>query len=234
MGNIFEINDVSKTFGKNKVLDAVDLSVNQGEIVGLLGLNGQGKSTLIKIVLGLLKQNSGKVIKNIDFKQQCGVVLQEVAMPEKMKVKEWLELLKSYSEHQQDTDDILKEVDLVKEKNQYCTRLSGGQKRRLQYAVALVNCPQFLVLDEPTTGMDVASKELFWEHVRSKVEEEKMSVLLISHDLEEIAAFATRIVILHKGKIVLNEQVEVLFNTFDHKGDKLKKIFKEKVLYEKG
>lgn len=63
MGNIFEINDVSKTFGKNKVLDAVDLSVNQGEIVGLLGLNGQGKSTLIKIVLGLLKQNSGKVIK---------------------------------------------------------------------------------------------------------------------------------------------------------------------------
>ncbi len=69
MGNIFEINDVSKTFGKNKVLDAVDLSVNQGEIVGLLGLNGQGKSTLIKIVLGLLKQNSGKVIKNIDFKQ---------------------------------------------------------------------------------------------------------------------------------------------------------------------
>ncbi|USO09608.1 hypothetical protein K9E75_12890 [Staphylococcus pseudintermedius] len=97
-----------------------------------------------------------------------------------------------------------------------------------------MNCPQFLVLDEPTTGMDVASKELFWEHVRSKVEEEKMSVLLISHDLEEIAAFATRIVILHKGKIVLNEQVEVLFNTFDHKGDKLKKIFKEKVLYEKG
>ncbi|WP_242443905.1 ATP-binding cassette domain-containing protein [Staphylococcus pseudintermedius] len=122
----------------------------------------------------------------------------------------------------------------MKEKNQYCTRLSGGQKRRLQYAAALVNCPQFLVLDEPTTGMDVASKELFWEHVRSKVEEEKMSVLLISHDLEEIAAFATRIVILHKGKIVLNEQVEVLFNTFDHKGDKLKKIFKEKVLYEKG
>lgn len=129
MGNIFEINDVSKTFGKNKVLDAVDLSVNQGEIVGLLGLNGQGKSTLIKIVLGLLKQNSGKVIKNIDFKQQCGVVLQEVAMPEKMKVKEWLELLKSYSEHQQDTDDILKEVDLVKEKNQYCTRLSGDKKK---------------------------------------------------------------------------------------------------------
>ncbi|MEM5614971.1 hypothetical protein AAHB43_14660 [Staphylococcus pseudintermedius] len=80
-------------------------------------------------MLGLLKQNSGKVIKNIDFKQQCGVVLQEVAMPEKMKVKEWLELLKSYSEHQQDTDDILKEVDLVKEKINIARAYQGDKKK---------------------------------------------------------------------------------------------------------
>ncbi|PCF87942.1 ABC transporter ATP-binding protein [Staphylococcus intermedius] len=233
MQNIFEMNHVSRHFGKNKVLDDVDFSVKKGEIVGLLGLNGQGKSTLIKILLGILKQSSGTVTRNIEFKQRCGVVLQEVAMPEKMKVKEWLELLKNDAMYPQDPDDVLKEVDLVNVKNQYCTRLSGGQKRRLQYAAALMNSPEFLVLDEPTIGMDVASKELFWAHMRSEAEAEKISVLLISHDLEEIAAFATRIVMLHEGKMVLNEEACHLFNASDHKGDKLKKIFKEKVGYEK-
>lgn len=233
VNRIFELNNISKFFGENQVLDSVNISIHQGEIVGLLGLNGHGKSTLIKILLGLLKQSSGSVIRNIDFKQQCGVVLQDIAIPEKMKVIEWLSLLQKYSKNPQNIDLILKQVDLINEKNKYCSNLSGGQKRRLQYAASLINDPKFLVLDEPTAGMDVASQELFWDSIYRKVKNEKLSVLLISHDLDEIEEFATRIIILDKGKIILNEYTKELLKNSEYENGKLKKIFKEKVSYEK-
>ncbi|MFQ3727185.1 ABC transporter ATP-binding protein [Staphylococcus equorum] len=233
MSNIFKLNDINKFFGKNKVLDSINLSIDQGEIVGLLGLNGQGKSTLIKILLGLLKQSSGTITRNIDFKQQCGVVLQDIAIPEKMKVIEWLNLLKAFSNEKQDIDKILNQVDLLQEKDKYCSNLSGGQQRRLQYAASLVNNPDFLVLDEPTAGMDIASQELFWDNIYSKVKKEQLSVFLISHDLDEIEEFATRIIILDAGKIILDKNVAEIFKNPKNKHDKLKKIFKEKVTYAK-
>ena len=96
VNNVFEISNITKSFKNKQILKGVDLVVNKGDIIGLLGLNGEGKSTLIKIILGILSQDSGEVKRNFEIKSDVGVMLQEISMPEKMKVYEWLDMVKRF------------------------------------------------------------------------------------------------------------------------------------------
>ena len=207
VNNVFEISNITKSFKNKQILKGIDLVVNKGDIIGLLGLNGEGKSTLIKIILGILSQDSGEVKRNFDIKSDVGVMLQEISMPEKMKVYEWLDMVKRFSTNSKSVESILDSVNLRTVKNKYCDSLSGGQQRRVQFATAIINNPKVLILDEPTVGMDVVSKKAFWETLNTFSFSKDLTIILISHDMEEVSEFCNRVLILSKGLLVSDSKM---------------------------
>ncbi|MCT7766314.1 MAG: ABC transporter ATP-binding protein [Lactobacillus iners] len=207
MNNVFEISNITKSFKNKQILKGVDLIVNRGDIIGLLGLNGEGKSTLIKIILGILSQDYGEVKRNFDIKSDVGVMLQEISMPEKMKVYEWLDIVKCFSTNSKSVESVLDSVNLRTVRNKYCDSLSGGQQRRVQFATAIINNPKVLILDEPTVGMDVVSKKAFWETLNTFSFSKDLTIILISHDMEEVAEFCNRVLILSKGLLVSDSKM---------------------------
>lgn len=207
VNNVFEISNITKSFKNKQILKGVDLIVNRGDIIGLLGLNGEGKSTLIKIILGILSQDYGEVKRNFDIKSDVGVMLQEISMPEKMKVYEWLDMVKCFSTNSESVESILDSVNLRTVRNKYCDSLSGGQQRRVQFATAIINNPKVLILDEPTVGMDVVSKKAFWETLNTFSVSKDLTIILISHDMEEVAEFCNRVLILSKGLLVSDSKM---------------------------
>ena len=207
VNNVFEISNITKSFKNKQILKGVDLVVNKGDIIGLLGLNGEGKSTLIKIILGILSQDSGEVKRNFDIKSDVGVMLQEISMPEKMKVYEWLDMVKRFSTNSKSVESVLDSVNLRTVKNKYCDSLSGGQQRRVQFATAIINNPKVLILDEPTVGMDVVSKKAFWETLNTFSFSKDLTIILISHDMEEVSEFCNRVLILSKGLLVSDSKM---------------------------
>ncbi|MCT7844841.1 MAG: ABC transporter ATP-binding protein [Lactobacillus iners] len=207
MNNVFEISNITKSFKNKQILKGVDLIVNRGDIIGLLGLNGEGKSTLIKIILGILSQDYGEVKRNFDIKSDVGVMLQEISMPEKMKVYEWLDIVKCFSTNSKSVESVLDSVNLRTVRNKYCDSLSGGQQRRVQFATAIINNPKVLILDEPTVGMDVVSKKAFLETLNTFSFSKDLTIILISHDMEEVAEFCNRVLILSKGLLVSDSKM---------------------------
>lgn len=207
VNNVFEISNITKSFKNKQILKGVDLVVNKGDIIGLLGLNGEGKSTLIKIILGILSQDSGEVKRNFEIKSDVGVMLQEISMPEKMKVYEWLDMVKRFSTNSKSVESVLDSVNLRTVKNKYCDSLSGGQQRRVQFATAIINNPKVLILDEPTVGMDVVSKKAFWETLNTFSFSKDLTIILISHDMEEVSKFCNRVLILSKGLLVSDSKM---------------------------
>lgn len=207
VNNVLEISNITKSFKNKQILNGVDFVVNKSDIIGLLGLNGEGKSTLIKIILGLLSQDSGEVKRNFEIKSDVGVMLQEISMPEKMKVYEWLDMVKCFSTNSKSVESVLDSVNLRTVKSRYCDSLSGGQKRRVQFATAILNNPQLLILDEPTVGMDVVSKKAFWETLNTFSFSKDLTIILISHDMEEVSEFCNRVLILSKGLLVLDSKM---------------------------
>lgn len=207
VNNVFEISNITKSFKNKQILKGVDLIVNRGDIIGLLGLNGEGKSTLIKIILGILSQDYGEVKRNFDIKSDVGVMLQEISMPEKMKVYEWLDMVKCFSTNSKSVESVLDSVNLRTVRNKYCDSLSGGQQRRVQFATAIINNPKVLILDEPTVGMDVVSKKAFWETLNTFSFSKDLTIILISYDMEEVAEFCNRVLILSKGLLVSDSKM---------------------------
>lgn len=207
VNNVFEISNITKSFKNKQILKGVDLIVNRGDIIGFLGLNGEGKSTLIKIILGILSQDYGEVKRNFDIKSDVGVMLQEISMPEKMKVYEWLDMVKCFSTNSKSVESVLDSVNLRTVRNKYCDSLSGGQQRRVQFATAIINNPKVLILDEPTVGMDVVSKKAFWETLNTFSFSKDLTIILISHDMEEVAEFCNRVLILSKGLLVSDSKM---------------------------
>lgn len=207
VNNVFEISNITKSFKNKQILKGVDLVVNKGDIIGLLGLNGEGKSTLIKIILGILSQDSGEVKRNFEIKSDVGVMLQEISMPEKMKVYEWLDMVKRFSTNSKSVESVLDSVNLRTVRNKYCDSLSGGQQRRVQFATAIINNPKVLILDEPTVGMDVVSKKAFWETLNTFSFSKDLTIILISHDMEEVSEFCNRVLILSTGLLVSDSKM---------------------------
>lgn len=201
---IIEVSNISKSF-KNQILDNISFSLSQGEVVSLTGLNGAGKTTLIKIILGLLKPNAGRIKLNVTPKQDIGVILQDVSLPDDMKVIEWLTLISKFSKYSDsDLDLILQKVNLQKYKNSLCNTLSGGNKRKLQFAVSIVNNPKLLILDEPTTGLDYKAKREFWDLLKNMVKKRSLTVLVITHDLDEVENFTDRLLIINTPFVKLS------------------------------
>ncbi len=233
MKNAIEIKGLQKTYasdGKSPekiALHGIDLNIPRGSIFGLLGPNGAGKSTIINIMAGLVNKSAGTVQiwdENIDqnprnAKTAIGIVPQEITFDPFFTPKQILDIqggLFGVPANERWSDKLLEMVGLTDKANSHSRSLSGGMKRRLMVAKALVHKPPILVLDEPTAGVDVELRQMLWGNVR-KLNEEGVTILLTTHYLEEAEELCDQIAIINHGKIVANDDKENLLARIDAK-----------------
>ncbi|MBY0583841.1 MAG: ABC transporter ATP-binding protein [Sphingomonas sp.] len=215
------IDQLSKTYkGGKRALDAVSFDVPRGQIFGLLGPNGAGKSTLINILAGLVNKTSGSAsIWGFDIdehprnaKVSIGIVNQEILFDPFFSPFETLEIqagLYGVPKAQRRTMELLRAVHLEDKANAYARTLSGGMKRRLMVAKAMVHAPPVLVLDEPTAGVDIQLRQQLWDYVR-QLNAGGVTVVLTTHYLEEAEQLCDRIAIINHGKLIANEPTRAL------------------------
>jgi ABC-2 type transport system ATP-binding protein len=215
------IESLSKTYAGGKLaLNEVSFDVPRGQIFGLLGPNGAGKSTLINILAGLVVKTSGKVnIWGFDIdehprnaKRSIGVVPQEIIFDPFFTPRETLEIqagLYGIPKSDRKSDELLAAMHLSDKADAYSRTLSGGMKRRLLVAKAMVHSPPILVLDEPTAGVDVELRRQLWEYVR-QLHAQGVTIVLTTHYLEEAEELCDRIAIIHHGRVIANEPTREL------------------------
>ncbi|WP_106640452.1 ABC transporter ATP-binding protein [Allosphingosinicella vermicomposti] len=215
------IRDLQKTYkGGKRALDGVTLDVPRGQIFGLLGPNGAGKSTLINILAGLVNKSVGEVsIWGFDIdkhprnaKASIGIVPQEILFDPFFTPIETLELqagLYGVPKAARRSMELLKAVHLEDKANAYSRTLSGGMKRRLLVAKAMVHAPPILVLDEPTAGVDIELRQQLWDYVRT-LHAQGVTVVLTTHYLEEAEELCDRIAIINHGRLIANEPTRAL------------------------
>ena len=222
--NIITIDNVCKNYKTKKALDNVSLSIKQGELFGLLGVNGAGKTTLIKILCGLTRKTSGTITinnfnldKEIDkIKEIIDISPQETSVANNLTVKENLEFFANiYNNNDVKTiNEIIDIFNLNEVLNQRAKTLSGGYKRRLSIAIALISKPKILFLDEPTLGLDVFARRELWNIIKKL--QKNITIILTSHYLEEIENLCDRVAILSNGKLLKTgtiEEIKQITNT---------------------
>ena len=230
--NDIEIIKLNKTYfddKNNKVtaLKNISLKVKKGSMLALLGPNGAGKSTLINILAGIVNKTSGDVFINGNnyeleeraAKQSIGVVPQELVIDPYFTPKETLEFQAGYygiKKSNRITMQLLKNLKLEDKANAYVRHLSGGMKRRLMIAKAMVHSPQVLILDEPTAGVDVSLRELLWQNIKD-LNKRGVTILITTHYLEEAEALCEDVAIINKGEIVINGNIKKLVKKIDKK-----------------
>lgn len=211
-GSAVDVQQVRRTFGDVVALDDVSLAVRPGEIVGLLGPNGAGKSTLLSLVNGQRKPNAGTVrIFGQDPRQPAariglGITPQETGLPASLKVGEVVDFVSGHYPDPMPRAELLARFDLTDLAHRQTGGLSGGQKRRLAVALSLAGRPRLVLLDEPTTGLDVEGRRALWGALRD-YHAEGATVIVTSHYLEEIEALAERVVVIGAGRILADDTV---------------------------
>lgn len=210
---IISVSDLRMRYGDKVVLDGVDLEIRRDEIVAMLGPNGAGKSTTIEVLEGFRTPTSGTVsVLGADpahgddgWRSQVGIVLQSSSDHGKWRPRQLLRHVSSYYRPYVDpwpVEDLLEVVGLTEQANQKLQSLSGGQRRRLDVALAVIGRPSLLFLDEPTTGFDPRARRDFHELVHRLSDIDGVTIMLTTHDLAEAEALASRIVILAGGRII--------------------------------
>lgn len=208
MDTLLSVTGLERRYGAVRAVDGLDLQVTAGEVVALLGPNGAGKTTLSNCVIGLLEPHAGEVVvlggdpRRAAIRRQLGVVQQDVGFPTTLRVGEVV----SGAAVRSGRDAVvaraaLGEVGLEELARRRASRLSGGQQRRLQLAMALVSDPRLLVLDEPTEGLDVTARRGFWDMLANR-RDAGVGVLLTTHAVAEAAEVADRVVVVHDGRVV--------------------------------
>ena len=220
--------NLNKTFQKkNAIVNALsgfEIYIPKGTIYGLLGPNGAGKSTFINILAGLVKKNSGTVkISDLDIdkysketRRRIGIVPQELNIDPFFTPNELLELqagLYGIKKKNRKTEELLSKVGLLDQRNAYARTLSGGMRRRLLIAKALVHDPEIIILDEPTAGVDVELRYNLWEYVK-ELNKNGKTICLTTHYLEEAENLCEFITIINKGKIIKSDTKTNLLNFF--------------------
>jgi ABC-2 type transport system ATP-binding protein len=206
---VIDVRDVRKAYGSVQAVDGVTFQVAGGEIFGLLGPNGAGKTTTMEMLEGLTTPDSGVLrVLGLDvashavaIKERIGVQLQTAALFPQLTVSELLGLFASFYARQLPVDELLRDLDLEEKRSAQSKNLSGGQRQRLSVALALVNDPELVFLDEPTTGLDPAARRSLWQLILS-LKAQGRSVLLTTHYLEEAEAICDRVAIMDHGKIL--------------------------------
>ena len=203
------VDNFSKRYGSRRVVDSLQFTVQSGEVFALLGPNGAGKTTTVETLEGYRKPDQGTVrVLGLDpvreasaLKPQIGVMLQQDGLYPGLTAREVLRLFAGYYQEAQPVDALLERVGLTTAAKTRCRRLSGGQKRRLALAVALIGKPRLLFLDEPTAGMDPQARLVTWEIIRD-LKRQGATVLLTTHLMDEAERLADRVAIIDQGKLI--------------------------------
>jgi ABC-2 type transport system ATP-binding protein len=202
-----------KHFGKIAALDGLDLEIKRGELLALVGPNGAGKSTAISLLLGLQRPDRGAAVlfgedpQSIDARRRIGVMMQEINLAPVMRPREFITQTASYYPSPYDTPAVIKRLGIEKIADRPYGKLSGGQKRQAQFAMAICGRPELLFLDEPTVGLDVQARGFLWQVVRDLIHE-GCSIILTTHYLEEAEALADRVAVIDRGRLVAAGSVE--------------------------
>jgi len=204
-----EVEDLRKRYGDLDAVRGVSFQVAEGEVFALLGPNGAGKTTTVEILEGYRTRTAGRVsVLGHDpakgersLKQRIGIVLQQTGVEEFLTVRETIEMFRGYYPHPRPTDEIIEVVGLKPKQNTRITKLSGGQKRRIDVAIALAGDPDLLFLDEPTTGFDPAARRNAWTVVKNLSDLGK-TILLTTHYMDEAQHLADRVAVIAGGEIV--------------------------------
>ncbi len=207
--NAIEVRDLHKRYGEYEAVRGIDITVNRGEVFGLLGPNGAGKTTTVEILEGYRERTAGTVSvlghdparRPLALRRRIGIVLQSGGIYGHISPREALRHWASFYPHPREVEEVLGLVGLREQADVRSRKLSGGQLRRLDFALALVGDPELIFLDEPTTGFDPEARRSAWETVRSLRDLGK-TVLLTTHYLDEAQALADRVAIVKDGRVL--------------------------------
>lgn len=208
MESIIVLDYVTKTFKNKKAVNNISLTINRGEIVAILGPNGAGKTTTIMMMLGLLEPSEGRINlfgmqpKDKKVREKIGAMLQEVSVIDALTVKEIIQLFRSYYPNPLGFEELVALTGLkADELKKRADKLSGGQKRRLGFALAMAGNPDLLFFDEPTVGLDITSRKRFWETI-GILKERGKTIIFTTHYLQEADDASERIILFHNGSII--------------------------------
>jgi len=211
--NLAELAAVTKRFGNVVALDEFSLAVRPGELLAVLGPNGAGKTTAISLLLGLTRPDKGSARlfglspESMEARRQIGVMLQEAALIPELRVAEQVDMVAAYYPDPMPVARALELTGTSALSRRPYGKLSGGQKRQVQFAIALVGRPRLLFLDESTVGLDVQSREVVWATLRRLIGE-GCSIVLTTHYLEEAEALADRVAVIAKGRLIATGTVD--------------------------
>jgi ABC-2 type transport system ATP-binding protein len=204
-GALARLSGAKKRYGATVALDGLDLEVRPGELLALLGPNGAGKTTAIGILLGLQEPDAGEARlfgrspHDLAARRGVGVMMQEVMLPDALRVGDLISQVRAYYPDPLSFDEAVALAGVEKLVQRPYVKLSGGQKRQVQFALAICGRPRLLFLDEPTTGLDVTARETMWATLRRLVKD-GASIVLTTHYIEEAEALADRVVVMAKGR----------------------------------
>lgn len=213
---IAELRQVTKMFGSKKAVNQVSFTIEKGSITAILGPNGAGKSTAISMMLGLKDASEGEVLlfgqspKDLKVREKIGAMLQEVSVMDGLRTREIINLIRGYYPKPLSLSDIALLSGLTTEElNKWAVKMSGGQKRKLSFALAIAGNPELLFFDEPTVGLDTSARRLFWQTVR-KLADQGKTILFTTHYLQEADDMADRILLFHQGQVAADGTPEAI------------------------
>jgi ABC-2 type transport system ATP-binding protein len=209
VASVVQVKDLVRHYGDVRAVDGIAFEVARGEVFGLLGPNGAGKTTTIEMLEGLNKPDSGTaevlgidVTKHPDrLKERIGVQLQTAALYPNLTVAELVDLFASFYERRRETADVIRDLGLEERQAALSKELSGGQQQRLSIALALVNDPELIFLDEPTTGLDPQARRTLWDQIED-LRKQGRTILLTTHYMEEAERLCDRVAIVDHGKVI--------------------------------
>ena len=203
---LLQIKNLVKHYSSVKAVDGIDINLNKGICFGLLGPNGAGKTTTVEILEGITEATSGEILykgKPVDhqFQKEAGIMFQSTALQDFITVRETLNMFAHFYPKNADLNELIKRCNLTEYLEQDNRQLSGGQRQRLLLAIALVNDPDIIFLDEPTTGLDPQARRNFWDLIND-IKEEGKTIILTTHYMDEAYTLCDEIAIMDHGKII--------------------------------
>lgn len=203
---LLNIEQLSKTFGKLRAVDGISFAIRRGSCVGLLGPNGAGKTTTVEMLEGIKRPSGGSILYkgkplDADFRQEAGIMFQSTALPDFITAYETLKMFRDLYPRSIPIEQLAEACSLQEFLDRDAKRLSGGQRQRLLLAIALINDPEIVFLDEPTTGLDPQARRNFWKLIR-EIGERGKTVVLTTHYMEEAYELCDEILIMDHGKII--------------------------------
>lgn len=223
--NVIEVRNLKKSYGSKNVLQGLNFQARAGEVIGVIGKNGAGKSTFLEILMTIKQYDTGNVVileENIQslsinrmeqVRKQISVVLQPTQFYANLKVEELLKLFKAYYKSPVDVKKIMADFKLEPHRKKYFDKLSGGWKQIVSLAIAFLSEPKLLILDEPTTGLDPHMRNILWSYITDYNKRTGSTVILTTHNMDEIELYCDKVLLLNNGVNEVFDTTEGILNT---------------------